>query len=355
MADDIPVTGPGGSMPPRTDAYDASWSRAGPYPGFAPSAARRVSWGAIFAGATVALVVQLLLGALGLAIAFGTINPATETQTFSGLGVGTGIWLLLTAILSLYAGGWAAGRLAGLPKRADAVLHGVVAWGIVTLFSTWMLTNLVSGVVSSAVGLVGSTLGIVGEGVGAMAPAISEQLGQGDAVGNELRRFLAQTGDPQLQPERLEQQAAQAREQAGEAAGEAAQQPGATAFDAIQAALAPLATQAGDVVNEVDRQDAINVLVARTDLNEAEAGRVVDNWIQNWNQVRSTIGETTQQVQQSAAQVTEDVAGGLGSLMLWSFLAMVVGLAAAAFGAAAGAPKDAPVAYAGPGGMVKEH
>jgi hypothetical protein len=359
MADDIPVTGPGGRAPPRPDSYDAAWARPYPYAPVAPAAARRVSWGAIFAGVVVALVVELLLGTLGLAVALGTINPATEARTFEGLGVGTGIWLLLTTVLALFAGGYTAGRLAGIPKRGDALLHGIVTWGLVTLFSTWMLTNLLGGVVSGAFNVVGSTLGIVGEGVGAMAPAVGEQIrqaGGGDAVGAEVGRFLQQTGDPQLQPDALRQRAEAAQEGAGEAAGEAAQEPGANAFDAIQAAFARLAVTGENVVNEVDRQDAINVLVARTDLNQAEAGRIVDNWIQNWNQIRSTVGTTTAQVQETAAQVTEDVSGALGSVMFWTFLAMVVGLVSAALGGSAGAPKDVPMAFAGANpAPTKEH
>lgn len=360
MADDIPVTGLGGRAPPHPDVYDPAWSRPYPYLPIAAGAARRVSWGAIFAGVVVALVVQLLLGTLGLAIAFGTINPATEARTLEGLGVGTGIWLLITTVLALFAGGYAAGRLAGIPKRADAMLHGVVAWGLVTLFSAWMVTSLVSGAVTGAFGLVGSTLGLVGEGVGAVAPVVGEQLRQAgvtpDAIGPEVRRFLEQTGNPELQPGALQQRADEAQEEAGAAASEAAQQPGANAFDAIQAAFARLAAQGEGVVNEVARQDAINVVVARTDLSEVEAGRVVDNWIQNWSQTRLAIGTATQQVQQNAAQVTENVSSALGSLMFWTFLAMVVGLAAAAFGGSAGAPKDVPDALVAAGGLpIKEH
>ncbi len=349
---DIPVTGPGGSSPPRAD-YDAAWARPGypPYLGFAPAAARRVSWGAIFAGAVVALVVELALGTLGLAIAFGTINPATETQTFQGLGLGTGIWLVVTMMIALFAGGWTAGRLAGLPKRIDAVMHGVVAWGIVTLFSTWMLTNVLGGVVSGAVGLVGSTLGAVGEGLGAMAPAAVGAVTDGQTnVQQEIERFLQQTGDPQLSPEALRAQAEEARGEVGEAVGEAAQQ--GTAMDQIQAALTALTAQGGEVISEVDRQDAVNVIVARTDLNEAEAGRVVDNWVNQWNQVQARIGEAGQ----SAAQVTENVTGALGSVMLWTFLAMVIGLGAAAIGGSLGAPKDVPATFASAGApVVKEH
>lgn len=345
MAEDIPVTGPGGT-PPRP-GYEGTWPRYAPgLELVAPAAARRVSWGAIFAGVVVALVVELLLGTLGLAILMGTIDPATEAGTLEGVGVGTGSWLALTAIVGLFFGGWTAGRLAGQPQRFDGAMHGIVAWGLVTLFSTWLLTNVVSGLVSGVLGVAGTTLGVVGQGVTAIAPAafgaVGEQLLlQGidpDAVGAEIDRFLRQTGDPQLSPESLRQRVDVAGERATEALGEAAQQPG-NALDAINVALARLAAQGRAVVNEVDRQDAINVIVARTDLSEAQAAQVVDNWIRTWNDLRAQIGATTRQVGQTAARVTEDVTDAMGTFLAWSFVAMLLGLVAAGFGGAFGAPK----------------
>ncbi len=352
MAEDIPVTGPGGT-PPRP-AYEGAW--AGYVPGYqvlAPAEARRVSWGAIFAGVVVALVVELLLGTLGLSVLMGTLDPATEAQPFRGMGVGTGIWLAFTALLGLFFGGWTAGRLAGQPRRFDGAMHGIVAWGLVTLFSTWLATNFVTNVVSGAFGLVGSTIGLVGEGVGAVAPALGEQLQQAAPgnVGNQIEQFLRQTGDPQLQPEALRQRVDVAGEQAGEAAAGAAET--GNAFDSINAAFGRLAVQGEAVVNEVDRQDAINVLVARTDLSEAQAAQVVDSWIRTWNDVRAQVGATTQQVGETAVQVTEDVTDALGTFLAWSFVAMVLGLVAAGVGGAFGAPKTVPLAV--PATTAREH
>ncbi len=350
MAEDIPVTGPGGT-PPRP-GYEGVWPRYGTgIEAYPPAAARRVSWGAIFAGVVVALVVELLLGTLGLSFLMGTINPATEAQTLSGLGVGTGIWLALTALIGLFFGGWTAGRLAGQPRRFDGAIHGIVAWGLVTLFSTWLATNFMSTVVSGTFGVIGSTLGLVGEGVGAVAPAVGQQLQQQgitpESLGGEIENFLRQTGNPQLQPDALRARAAAAGEQAAEDAAESTD-----AFGAIQAALTNLAAQGGAVVNEVDRQDAIKVVVARTELSEAQAAQLVDNWLRTANEVRARVGTTTQQVGENAAQVTEDVTNALGSFLGWSVLAMVLGLVAAGVGGAFGAPKDErPVTTAG----VREH
>jgi hypothetical protein len=316
-----------------------------------PAEARRVSWGAIFAGVVVALVVELALGTLGLAILFGTIDPASEARTFAGVGVGIGIWVVLTALIGLFAGGWTAGRLAGQPGRFEGALHGVVAWGLVTIFSTWLGSRALAGVVGSAVGLVGGTLGFVGQGVGMLAPAAAEavggQLTPPQDVGAEVERFLRQTGDPQLQPDALRARAEAAQESAERSAGVAAQQP-QNALDVINGALGRLAAQGQAVVNEVDRQDAINVIVARTDLTEAQAAQVVDRWITTWNDVRGQIGTTTQQVGQAAAQATEDVTDAVGTVLGWSFVAMLLGVIAAAIGGSVGAPQQVVMARAAP-------
>ena len=48
--------------------------------------ARRISWGAVFAGALVALVVQLALSLLGLGIGMGTVDPLEEANSTASPG-----------------------------------------------------------------------------------------------------------------------------------------------------------------------------------------------------------------------------------------------------------------------------
>ena len=126
---------------------------------------KRVSWGAIFAGVFVVLGVQLILSMFGLAIGFGAVDPAQETAPFSGIGWGAGIWWIITAILSMFLGGWSAGRLAGIPRRPSAILHGVVVWSLATLLTLWLATSAIGRVTSGAVGIVGETAGLLGTAV----------------------------------------------------------------------------------------------------------------------------------------------------------------------------------------------
>jgi hypothetical protein len=102
-----------------------------------PSTISRISWGAIFAGTVVAFVVQVLFTLLGLAIGLTIVEPMTGQAPWEGVGIGAGIWWVVTALISLFLGGWTAGRLSGMPLRQDAMLHGVVVWGLVTFVSVF--------------------------------------------------------------------------------------------------------------------------------------------------------------------------------------------------------------------------
>ena len=62
-----------------------------------------VSWGAIFAGAVVVLVVQLMLAMMGLGIGLYAMNPP-EGPT-AGLGIGALIWWVISANIALFLGG----------------------------------------------------------------------------------------------------------------------------------------------------------------------------------------------------------------------------------------------------------
>ena len=89
--------------------------------------AARFSWGAIFAGVVIAVAVQLVLGILGAGIGLTMVDPvAGTTPGATGFGIVAGLYWLVTTILALGLGGYAAARVAGVQERFDAVAHGLV-------------------------------------------------------------------------------------------------------------------------------------------------------------------------------------------------------------------------------------
>ena len=125
----------------------------------------RLSWGAIFAGLVVAVVTQIILSLIGLAIGLGAVNFGPGGN-LGGVGTGAGIWAILTGLISLFVGGLVAGHLAGVLTRMDGMLHGVLVWGLSMIFALWALsagvTTLLGGMFGAAGQALASAVGAVG-------------------------------------------------------------------------------------------------------------------------------------------------------------------------------------------------
>lgn len=118
---------------------------------YATSALNKVSWGAIFAGAAIALTVQFVLNLLGVGIGAAVIDPALydnpDASTFS---IGSGIWFVVAGIIGAFAGGFVSSRLSGRPVKAVGGLHGLTAWAVTTLVVLYLLTTSVGALVGGA-------------------------------------------------------------------------------------------------------------------------------------------------------------------------------------------------------------
>lgn len=113
------------------------------------NAMSRVSWGAIWAGVFVAMFFQLMLGLLGLAIGLTAVD-ITQRASTTGIGIGAGVWLLLSTLISVFVGAFTAGRLAGLSAKYDGLLHGVVTLAFLVILSLFLGTSGLSSALSGA-------------------------------------------------------------------------------------------------------------------------------------------------------------------------------------------------------------
>jgi hypothetical protein len=123
------------------------------------------SWGAILAGAVVAVSLSLVLLTLGAGLGFASISPWKERGVSAGaFTVASTIWLIVTQWLSAAAGGYIAGRLRQrwLATHTHEVFfrdtaHGLVTWAVATLIVAAVLagsaTSLFGGAARAAAGL----------------------------------------------------------------------------------------------------------------------------------------------------------------------------------------------------------
>jgi len=101
----------------------------------------RVSWGAIVAGAVIALTVYFVLTVLGVALGLSVSARVDENK----LGAAAGIWALVSMLLSLFVGGYVATRCTVGENKTEAALTGIIVWGVV--FSA--LSFLTAGAVNT--------------------------------------------------------------------------------------------------------------------------------------------------------------------------------------------------------------
>jgi hypothetical protein len=160
---------------------------------------RRISWAAIFGGVILVVAIQLLLSLLGAGIGLDTVNTnAGSTPAASSLGMGAGIWWVVSSCIALAAGGYVAAWLAGIEIRFDGVLHGLVTWGIASLVTFWLLTSAIGGIIGGGFSALSSVASAAGSGVSEAAKPIAQAAGVSpDMIQQQAQSYLQPTNpDP---------------------------------------------------------------------------------------------------------------------------------------------------------------
>ena len=268
-----------------------------------PTVLRRISWAAIFAGLTIALVSQLVLTILGISIGATALNPYTADQsTAQNFGISAALWLIVTSIISLFLGGWVAGRSSGFARGGEGSLHGFVTWGVSTLVTAFLLSAATSGLLSGAAGMLKSTLSAASQAAmttgnnanqGGLGAALDGATGGGaDSIRQEAQK-MTQGGSE------------------------------------LATAVGRLIREAPNVKAE-DRQAVVSILTSKNNMSPDQANQTVDRWVQ-------TASQTKVQTEQKAREVGSTAAMDVSTAGWASFIVLVLSGLAAAWGGAAGA------------------
>lgn len=126
----------------------------------------RLSWGAVIAGALLALAVHVALGLIGGALGF-----AAEPADSRALGALAGFWGLLTPLVGTALGAWLACRLAAREDEVGTNLHGVMVWCL----------GLIAGALFLA-GSAASSAMAFGNAAGGNAGMVQRMLRDGDTA-----------------------------------------------------------------------------------------------------------------------------------------------------------------------------
>jgi hypothetical protein len=119
-----------------------------------------VSWAAVAAGAVVSCALTLVLIAFGIGLGLSVVSPWTgsgvSATTFK---IGSGLYLVVIAMLSSSIGGYIAGRLRSrwIGVHTDEIYfrdtaHGFVAWAFASVLGAILLASPASSLLGAASG-----------------------------------------------------------------------------------------------------------------------------------------------------------------------------------------------------------
>ena len=328
---------------------------AGPVP-VEYAAFNRIRWGAVFAGALVAIVTMIALNLLGLGIGLAEINPTQEANPFAGLGTGAIVWYVLSSLASLFAGGYVAGKMSGFPKKSNAAMHGLLSWGLFTLVSLYLFTTAMGRVVSGVGSAISSVTGGVSNAVASAVPnnldgQISDALNLQNVKLNDVRRevfaLLEDADKAALDPQNLKQDYRQVRNSAERNYEQTADNP-FSASQQVNDVIDRVQAEGSNVLEAADKDALVNIIVSRTELSEREARQKVNAMSDDFQQAVQSVEQTTRQVAERATEIGGQVADGLATAALLGFAGLLLGALAAYFGGAAGRQADLALAGTGP-------
>jgi len=120
--------------------------------------ASAVSWPAILAGGLAAVALSIILFTLGAGLGLSAVSPWSDRGISSDTAaLGSGIYLIVVAVMSSAVGGYIAGRLRArwLGTHIDEIYfrdtaHGFLSWAVATVISAAFLASAATTITGGA-------------------------------------------------------------------------------------------------------------------------------------------------------------------------------------------------------------
>ncbi|MGO1502780.1 MAG: hypothetical protein ACTHWH_16020 [Marinobacter sp.] len=334
-----------------TENYRASAPVAG------TGTVHRVSWGAIIAGAVIAVALMTFFTIFGIGLGAAIIDPQFDQNLGEGVSITAGIYLVVTQLIALGAGGFVAARMAGIPRTISSLLHGASVWAVTTVFIAWMSVIGAGTMFGAAGSLMGGTASSATSAIKAVVPdnislpdpsKLADQLSLDD-LPDEIQTSLRENG---ITEENLRSEAnaafrdvfSQREQEAAVAEAKATIQDMVTSPGDIGSDLDAFADDMvggpNAIISEEDRQQALTTLEERLGITPQEAEQVVVSVEDGIDTAIKNLRETVNEAQAKAIEVAQSASDALSSIALWLTLASLLGLAVACGGAFGGRPSS---------------
>lgn len=279
---------------------------------------RSVSWGSIFAGVSAALAMQVLFMLLGAGLGFAIYSPLTDASPIANLGAGALIVQGISAVFSLWFGGWVAGRFTPAGVRSTGWLHGFSVWCAATVAGVLFVSAGAGWAMGDLSKIVGGGLSMAGKPAAALAGGAADM----------AKDALKQSSDTL---------ASFTKEALANRPADSAKSDAVRAEREIGTAVARLFNPAQQA-NAVDNRAAVvKALVASAGMSEADANKAVTDWTTAYEGLKADLAAAKNDAEIKAREAADQVAKALALFSLGAFVAFAMSGFAASLGGHQGA------------------
>jgi hypothetical protein len=280
----------------------------------------RIKWSAVLAGWAVGFALHIVLTLAGLGFGAWAVDLHNANPT-EGIPVGAGIWTGFSVLASAFVGGYVTAMVSGSAERRDGVYHGLAVWGVTWLVFAWLTTTAMSTMIGGAFSLFGTTLRTVAQGF----PPTTSAAGVRDTgtrvtlsvddLRREIDSVIRARDTLESQPERARQ----------------------------TRTLGPITDQSlselRDNLSALDREAAVQLMVNRYGMSDAEARDVVQSTIG----LLGSVQEPARGAKQRPTLMGAEAFDHLGMIALWLSGLGLISLAVSAIGGMIGIREEALV------------
>lgn len=280
---------------------------------------KRISWASIFGGVITVLAISSLLAILGSSIGLFMFDPQSANPV-GGIGTTIGIWTILSLLISMVAGGFVAGKLAG----EDGMIHGFLVWatslivaiilGVFLAVGTVKATFNILGSISSVTGnIISGVGGTVKDGISGISDQVEDLFGNIDFDTNtdrndmrqDIRMALRKSGVREFQPEYLRKQIDAVKSDLNKSVKRIARNPNNADMIANDF-LGRLQNRVDNFSSNIDKEDLVKTVANNSNLSRQQAEETVDEYIELTNNAVEKGKEQLAALQQSVEQAKQE-------------------------------------------------
>jgi hypothetical protein len=278
----------------------------------------RVSWPAILAGLVAALSLEVVFMLLGAGLGFAIYTPLTDENPIANLGTGAVVIQGVSAVFSLWFGGWIAGRFTPMGSRLTGAIHGFIVWSAATVAGILVVSAGAGWALGDISKIVGGGLSLAGK------PAAAAVSGATDLAKDAVK----QSGDTLSS---FTDEAIGNRTDRGT--------PGSAirAKREIGAALGRVFTNSEAPTSPANRAALVKALVDNTGLSQADAEKQVADWSASYDRLKADLKAAKDEAAAKARVAADEAADALAIFSFCAFAALALGAIAATFGGEHGA------------------